>query len=149
MSASLGAWLKYQGDYDGARYWLEATRAAAEAEGDDSSLPYALSHLPQLELWAGNWERAMVLAHEHLELATQMAQPSQRRQALYNLSLVQAHMGLAEEARATADELLRGAEGESDAWDISNALAVIGFLELSLGERGGGRHPPVAEPGAA
>jgi DNA-binding CsgD family transcriptional regulator len=134
LSAALGAWLKYQGDYDGARHWLESTRAAAEAEGDDSSLPYALSHLPQLELWAGNWERAKALAYEHLELATQIAQPSQRRQALYNLSLVQAHMGLAEEARAAVGELLAEAEGEGDDWDISNALAVIGFLELSLGE---------------
>jgi DNA-binding CsgD family transcriptional regulator len=133
LSAALGAWLKYQGDYDGARYWLEATRAAAETEGDESSLPYALSHLPQLELWAGNWERASELSYEHLELATQIAQPSQRRQALYNLSLVQAHRGLVPETRATAEELLREAEEEADDWDVSNALAVIGFLELSLG----------------
>jgi DNA-binding CsgD family transcriptional regulator len=132
LSAALGAWLKYQGDYDGARYWLEATRAAAEAEGDDSSLPYALSHLPQLELWAGNWERASALAYEHLELAVQIAQPSQRRQALYNLSLVQAHMGLIDQARTIAGELL--GDAEADDWDISNALAVTGFLELSLGE---------------
>ncbi len=136
LSAALGAWLKYQGDYDGARYWLEATRAVAEAEGDDSSLPYALSHLPQLELWAGNWERAGALAYEHLELATQISQPSQRRQALYNLALVQAHMGLTEEAREVAGELLGEAEAEADDWDISNALAVIGFVELSLGEAG-------------
>jgi DNA-binding CsgD family transcriptional regulator len=74
------------------------------------------------------------LADEHLELAIQIAQPSQRRQALYNLSLVQAHMGLSDDARSTADELLREAEGEGDDWDISNALAVIGFLELSLGQ---------------
>jgi hypothetical protein len=67
LSAALGAWFKYPGDFDGARYWLEATRAAAEAEGDESSLPYALSHLPQLELWAGNWEPARALAREHLE----------------------------------------------------------------------------------
>ena len=33
--------------------WLEATCAAAEAEGDDSIAPVRLSHLPQLELWAG------------------------------------------------------------------------------------------------
>jgi DNA-binding CsgD family transcriptional regulator len=80
------------------------------------------------------------LADEHLDLATQIAQPSQRRQALYNLSLVQAHMGLTDEARATAGELLAEAEGEGDDWDISNALAVLGFLELSLGD---------AEPAAA
>ena len=134
LSAALGAWLKYQGDFDGARYWLEATRAAAEAEGDESSLPYALSHLPQLELWAVNWERARALALEHLELATQVAQPSQRRQALYNLSLVEAHMGLSEPARAAAGELMEEAAREADDWDMSNVLAVIGFLELSLGE---------------
>ena len=57
MSASLGAWLKYQGDFDGARHWLDVTLSASRIEGDDSSLPYALSHLPQLELWAGNWAR--------------------------------------------------------------------------------------------
>jgi DNA-binding CsgD family transcriptional regulator len=134
LSAALGVWLKYQGDFDGARRWLELTHAAAIAEGDDSSLPYALSHLPQLELWAGNWERALSLAREHLELADQMGQPAQRRQALFNLSSVQAHMGQVEDTRAVAGELLREAQCAEDEWDVSNAVAVLGFLELSLGD---------------
>jgi DNA-binding CsgD family transcriptional regulator len=134
MSASLGAWLKYQGDFDGARLWLDATLTASRIEGDDSSLPYALSHLPQLELWAGNWARAESLSREHLEVAAQMAQASQLRQAWYNLSIVQAHLGLADEARATASELLAEADAEGDDWDASNALSVLGFVELSLGD---------------
>jgi len=130
MSAALGAWLKLAGDFEGSRYWLELTYRAAIDEGDEASLPYALSHLPQLDLWTGRWNDSERRALEHLELAEATAQPSQRRQALYNLSIVHAHMGRADEARVEAEELLHDA---GDMWDESNALAVLGFLELSLG----------------
>jgi DNA-binding CsgD family transcriptional regulator len=134
ISAALGVWLKLQGDFAGARHWLEATWQAAVDEGDDASLPYAVSHLPQLELWTGNWDAAEVAAREHLELAEQTAQPDQRRQALYNLALVHCHQGRTEEARAEAEELRTGAEAAGDAWGASNALATLGLLELSLGD---------------
>ena len=58
MSAALGVWLKYQGDFDAARNRLEAAHEAAIEEGDESSLPYVVGHLPQLELWTGNWSDA-------------------------------------------------------------------------------------------
>lgn len=132
LSAALGAWLKYEGDFEGARRWLDATYQAALDEGDEGSLPYVLSHLPQLELWTGNWERAERLSREHLELADVMAQPDQRRQALFNLAMVHAHMGRVEEARAEAAELLTSAEAAGEDWGVSNALAVLGLLELSL-----------------
>src|SRR5205814_4439056 len=51
FSGSLGVFLKYADDYDGARPWLEATLQTAIDEGDEAGIPYALSHLPQLELW--------------------------------------------------------------------------------------------------
>jgi DNA-binding CsgD family transcriptional regulator len=133
VSASLGAWLKYQGDFDGARRWLEAAHRAAVEEGDEGSLPYVVGHLPQLELWTGNWGEAERRAVEHLELAEVTAQPDQRRQALFNLSLVHAHMGRQEEARSEAGELWLDAEKEGDQWSTSNAAAVLGLLELSLG----------------
>src|SRR5581483_4606861 len=109
LSAALGAWLKYQGDLAEARRWLDATYEAAVAEGDEGSLAYVLSHLPQLELWDGNWPEAERAAREHLELADQTRQSSQRRQALFNLAHVHAHMGRADEARTEAEELLREA----------------------------------------
>jgi ATP/maltotriose-dependent transcriptional regulator MalT len=132
MSAALGVWLKYQGDFDGARRWLEAAHRAAIEEGDDSSLPYVVGHFPQLELWTGDWARAEETALEHLELSEQTAQPDQRRQAIYNLALVHAHKGRVEEAEAEARELLRDAEAEGERWGASNALAVLGLIALSL-----------------
>jgi DNA-binding CsgD family transcriptional regulator len=133
VSASMGTWLKQLGDFEGARRWLELTYRAAIEEGDDASLPYALSHLPQLELWTGNWAAAERRALEHLEAAEEMAQDDQRRQALFNLGFVHAHMGRVDEARAESDELLREAERIGDDWSVANALAVLGFVELSVG----------------
>src|SRR5262245_47873868 len=46
MSACLGVWLKYHGEFEGARRWLEATHRAAIEEGDESSLPYVVGHFP-------------------------------------------------------------------------------------------------------
>jgi ATP/maltotriose-dependent transcriptional regulator MalT len=109
------------------------TYRAAVEEGDDSSLPYALSHLPQLELWSGRWTQAEERALEHLQLAEETGQLDQRRQALYNVALVHAHRGRVDDARAAADELLADAEADDEPWSIANALAVLGFLELSLG----------------
>jgi DNA-binding NarL/FixJ family response regulator len=133
MSAALGVFLKYQGDFEGARFWLESTRRAALEEGDEGSLPYAVGHLPQLELWTGNWAAAERYAREHAELAEAMSQADQRRQALFNLALVHAHQGRIDEARAEAEELRLEAESAEEAWSVSNALAVLGFVELSLG----------------
>ncbi|HXZ56434.1 MAG TPA: AAA family ATPase [Gaiellaceae bacterium] len=137
MSAALGVYLKYQGDFDGARTWLEATHRAAVEEGDDGSLPYAVGHLPQLELWTGNWQAAERYALEHLRLAEETAQPDQRRQALFNLSNVHAHMGRVDEARAEAEELLSEAEAADEDWGATNALAALGLIELSLGNSDG------------
>ncbi|MGZ4382138.1 MAG: AAA family ATPase [Gaiellaceae bacterium] len=137
MSAALGVFLKYEGDFEGARTWLEATHRAAVEEGDEGSLPYAIGHLPQLELWTGNWAEAERYALEHLELAEETAQPDQRRQALFNLSAVHAHMGRVEEARAEAEGMLAEAEAAGEDWGASNALAVLGFVELSLGNPAG------------
>ena len=78
MSAALGTWLKYDGDFAGASYWLEVTRQSALDEGDEGSLPYALSHLPQLDLWTGDWAQSEARALEHLELAETTGQTDER-----------------------------------------------------------------------
>jgi DNA-binding CsgD family transcriptional regulator len=130
MSAALGTWLKYDGDFDGARRWLELTRRAAIEEGDEGSLPYALSHLPQLELWTGNWAAAEALAAEHLELAERTGQALERLTAIYNLALVEAHLGREEAARARLEPALAEAES-ADPWNLYQQLSALGFLELS------------------
>src|SRR5690606_28576937 len=53
LGPALGSFLKYGGRLaDARRHLLEGYQAAID-EGDDGSLPYAVSHLPQVELWAG------------------------------------------------------------------------------------------------
>lgn len=132
FSAALGTWLKYTDDFDGARTWLEKTWADAVAEGDDGSLPFAISHFPELELWAGDWPRALETAERHLGLSVEQGLESQRRQALYNLALVHVHQGDAGAAGAEIAEALRAAE-DGDTWTRSSVLPLAGMLELSAG----------------
>jgi DNA-binding CsgD family transcriptional regulator len=133
-SAALGALLKYAGDYDGARHWLEATYRAAIEEGDEGSLPYAVSHFPQLELWTGHWAEAERWALEHVELAQRTGQQSQRWQALFNVAFVHAHAGQTEEARRAAEEALAVGDAIGDRWALPPVCGVLGFVELSVGE---------------
>ena len=132
LSASLGVWLKYEGRLEEARTWLRRTRDAAVAEGDESSLPYALSHLPQLELWTGDWDAAEGAAREHLALAEWTGQHEQRLSALFNLSLVDAHRGRSDDARRRIADGLPDAE-RIDPWNVYQLLSVLGFVELSEG----------------
>jgi DNA-binding CsgD family transcriptional regulator len=132
MSAALGTWLKYSGDFVGARHWLERTHRAALNEGDEGSLPFALSHLPQLELWMGNWDLAEQRALEHLELAERAGQATERLTAIYSLTTVLAHRGAEADARAWLEVALPEAE-RVDHWNVYQLMSVLGFLELSLG----------------
>lgn len=134
FSASLGTWLKWSDRFDEARIWLERTRQTAIDEGDEGSLPYALAHLPELEVWTGNWDRAEAVAREHLALAESLDLDSQRDQALYNLALVHVHQGRIEEARAEIAEAIALTEASHDDYLLSGVLPSLGLLELSLGQ---------------
>jgi DNA-binding CsgD family transcriptional regulator len=133
FSAALGVWLKYANDFAGARHWLDATLRAALDEGDEGTLPYVYSHLPQLDLWTGDWAAAEATARRHLELAEETGQESQRRQALYNLGLVHAHRGDEAEARAVLGAGIATAVADDDLWTEAICLAPLAVLELSLG----------------
>ncbi len=132
MSAALGTWLKYDGDFEGARHWFEVTRQSALDEGDEGSLPYALSHLPQLDLWTGDWAQSEARALEHLELAETTRQTSQRLTAIFNLAFVHAHLGRVDETRERVAQALVEAE-QGDPWNVYQQLSVLGFLDLSVG----------------
>jgi len=133
FSAALGPFLKYMDRLDEARQWIERTSRTAIDEGDEGSLAYAASHLPELELWSGHWDRAEEAARRHLELAVEFGLESQRRQAIYNLSLVLAHRGAVDEARRLLDDGLRAA-ADGDDWTTTILTTVVGFIELSLGD---------------
>jgi len=133
FSAALGAWLKYRDEFDAARDWMERAHQAAIDEGDEGSLPYALSHLPELELWTGRWARAREIAEAHLALAGELGLEAQRRQATYNRALVDVHEGRVEAARSEIDAMLAAATADNDLWTVSSLEPLLGFLDLSLG----------------
>jgi DNA-binding CsgD family transcriptional regulator len=133
LSASLGLWLLMADDFDGARRWIEATLAAAIEEGDEGSLPYALQHPPALEFTAGNWDLSEDYARRGLAASLEIGQDANRQHAMCHLATVYAHQGREDEARSMLAELFEGARAAGSLWSESKALAVLGALELSLG----------------
>jgi DNA-binding CsgD family transcriptional regulator len=129
----MGQFLKYTDDFDGARSILEAAHSDAVEEGDESSLPDILGHLAELELWAGDWERAARYADECVEVAERTGQGVWLSVNRYGRALVNAHLGLADPARSDAEAALASGEELGDLWVIGISLWVLGFLELSLG----------------
>ncbi|HEY2917336.1 MAG TPA: LuxR C-terminal-related transcriptional regulator [Candidatus Limnocylindrales bacterium] len=133
FSGALGVFLKYADDYDGARPWLEQTLQTAIDEGDEAGIPYALSHLPQLELWTGDWPAAEAYAQRHLEVAIDTGLEFQRQTAMYNLAIVHTHQGRVDEARAEIDPDLTTAHVQGNTSGEALLLATRCLLELSLG----------------
>jgi DNA-binding CsgD family transcriptional regulator len=134
LSASLGLWLLQADDLEGARRWIEATLAAAIEEGDEGSIPYALQHPPALEFAAGNWVLSEDYAKRGLAASLEIGQHAQGQHALHHLANVYAHQGREAEARSMLAELFEGADVSGSLWTEAKALAVLGALELSLGD---------------
>lgn len=132
--AGLASLLKFTEDLDGSRELLLALRRAVIEEGDDSSMPFVLGHLVQVELWAGRWDEAIDVALEHLVLATNTGQDAQRRQAEYNLAIVAAHRGDEAAASEFASNLAAEARASGDLWDEMLAENVLGFNDYCRNE---------------
>jgi DNA-binding CsgD family transcriptional regulator len=131
--ANLGLFLKWADDFDGARPILTAMCQDAADEGDESSLPDLLEQLAELELWAGDWERAARYANECVEAAQWTGQAVVISLNRCVRGLVNAHLGLADQARSDAQAGLAFAEERADPWVAGWGWRVLGFLELSLG----------------
>lgn len=124
-----GIWAKSVDDFDtGRERFLCMLREAAEV-GDESTPAGVLPHLAELELWAGEWRRARAYAAEAMLAAEQTGQAIAR--ALRVQTLIAAHEGALDAARATALPQLSAPETSDGAMMVSMWLAVLGFVELS------------------
>lgn len=129
--SSFAVLLKVADELDESRSMLLAVLRNNEDEG---SLPFALSHLPQLELWTGNWDAAEDYGQRHLDAALRTGQHDQATQARNNLALIDIHRGdvagaavLAEAVRAAGREL-------GDVWTERNGLGLLGMAALAEGD---------------
>lgn len=127
---TLAAGLKYADELDESQAMLDALVAGA----DPGALPYALSHLPQLHLWAGRWDEAESCARRHLAAAEGTQQHAQASQARFNLALVAAHRGDVTEAAQRAQTLADEGRRSDDAWTERNGMATLGFVAAVTGD---------------
>ena len=101
---------------------------------DDGALPFVLSHLPQLELWTGNWDAAEEYAQQHLDAALRTGQPDQVQQARNNLAQIDIYRGDVAEAAVLA-EGIRGVGHETgDIWTERNGLGLLGLVAMAEGD---------------
>jgi len=120
-------------ELDRARPLLEAATGRAADSGDERTRGHVLFHLMMLEWFAGQWDDALVRADAALELAEQLADDQFRGMVLHGRALVDAHRGDVEAARTAVAQAAEIADAVADAiFPIWNE-AVLGHLELSLG----------------
>ena len=133
-SMILGMMLKWSGDLDGARRRFEELHRRTIETGDETSLPFLLSQMSETATLAGDWAAALRQAEEAHTIALQTGQEPIRAMVLSARGLVEAHLGLVEEARASARAGLELAEQVGSVFAMMLNQTVLGFVELSLDE---------------
>jgi DNA-binding CsgD family transcriptional regulator len=129
---AFGYQLWASGDLDGARVVLHEFRETLHARMDPEEA-VALWHLTFLEWRAGDWALAARHLADSLSVTTQAGRvgmwPAQEAPA----TLIAAHQGHIDEARAQAERAIAEAKHEGIGVAESGHLWVLGFIELSLG----------------
>jgi DNA-binding CsgD family transcriptional regulator len=133
-SMTRGLHLMYADRIDEARTSLEESYRRAVAHGDDGSLGDAQMFLTELECRAGNLHRARQHAESLYQIVGQTGREQVQGASAYAKAMVDAYLGYVEEARAVANEGIAFAEAADDTIFRIQNLAVLGFLELSVGD---------------
>jgi DNA-binding CsgD family transcriptional regulator len=129
-----GLVLKWCDQLDEARAVLAGEYRKTLDRGDEASLPFLLYCFSELECWAGNWDTAEEYALEGCRVAEESCQVTMRPATLCSLALVRAHRGHAAQAQELATEALALCEQTGIVPVAAQALSVLGFAALSLGD---------------
>ena len=137
----LARFLMRTGRVEQARLILEDSYRRAEARGDEDTSAQVLGSLSICDWLAGRWEVALdraVEAHERMEQAHELHGRGVTGRVK---SLVEADLGLVEQAHASAQHGLAAAEELSDGYFVIASTGVLGRIELALGNLdAAGRH---------
>ena len=148
-SFAYGYCLSCVDEIDRARAVFEELRRRASEQGDEGAMPSVLNHLALLECLAGDWDGAARLADEAHALALEGGHRPTEASTLAKRAMVAARRGEVDAARDAGERALALAGGPEEALARGGETAIwtLGFLELSLGDPGGGR-PASAAAGA-
>jgi len=133
-SFALAMRLMFSGRLDEARARMRMSLDRAVSLGDEGALTAAYLHLAELEIRAGDWPLAARLAADGYECAEQLGREQDMSALLYAGALVAASLGRVDEARAAADRGTELSERCGDQAFRLQHLAVLGFLDLSVGD---------------
>ena len=131
-SMMLAMMLKWSGDIPDARRRFAALHQRALDSGEETSLPFLLAQMSESATWEGDWASALRHAEEANRIALQTGQDPIRATALYARGLVEAHLGQADDARASAGAGLELAERAGSVITMMLNQSVLGFVELSV-----------------
>ncbi|CAN5120298.1 LuxR family transcriptional regulator [soil metagenome] len=129
-----GMIMKWSGNLGDARHAFDRLHQGTREAGEETSLPFLLSQMSETATWAGDWTSARQYADEAHTIALQTGQELIRSSVLYTRALVEAHLGLLDEARHSA---LAGLDLAKEAGSVLAMMlnqTVLGFVELSLDE---------------
>ena len=121
------------GDLEEAGALLHEVHAEVTARGDERSRGQLLWSIAQVEWLLGRWTDALGHANEAAELNEQIQEIRGRNMTGRVKALIETDLGLVEAARASAEEGIAGARETSDRFFEISSLAVLGRLEMLLG----------------
>jgi DNA-binding CsgD family transcriptional regulator len=129
-----------QGRLQEARAMFTAMEGETVARGDEQTHTHILWYQSILEWLGGNWHKALELANEGCALGEQMRLAINGGWKGRVKALIEADLGLAEQARASAEEGLAETQALGNEVFSLLTLGVLGRLELALGnvEEAGG-----------
>ncbi len=129
----LGRRLIRFGETDRARSIFEGVESAAASRGDEITRVMALWSLTLVEWMAGRWSVALEHAGAAYELTEQTQHAHARHWVGRAKALLEADLGLVEEARASIEEVMTLADDMAYEVFAILTLGVLGRLELELG----------------
>lgn len=121
------------GQVERARSNLEELIARAVARGDEGTRGQLLWSLSIVDWLAGRWQMALAHAVEAHELMEQTQETNARGMMGRVKALIETDLGLVDQARASAQGGLGAAQAMSDEYFAISSIAVLGRLELALG----------------
>jgi DNA-binding CsgD family transcriptional regulator len=130
-SFSFAVYVSWTDDMRTAKTQFESLYQESLERGDESTIPLALAHLSAIECALGDWRAAAHWADASYESSVLTGQLPQQAYALAARALVDAHLGLTEQARAGANEALQLGR-EPGSYGSATSHAALGLLALSL-----------------
>ena len=127
-------WFHCVDEFDAARARHAFEDAWYRERGQEVAVADRLSHIAVAELHAGRWELAEQQVEERFAMSDPLDTGGPRVMGLEKRSLVDAHVGRVDRARATMTPLVERLEASGQRWWAALSLSTLGLVEFAAGD---------------